>query len=201
MNRLHHELLATDEWRDALVQHVLPFAFGDLSVADLGDDVLEVGPGPGLTTDLLHPSLHKVTSIEIDPELATALASRLERTNVEVVTADATAMPFEDGRFSGAVTFTMFHHVPTLDLQDQLIAEVARVLRPGGRLLLVDMLPHDREEYQQQMGHVWLGFSDKQISRYASGAGFGEVRLRALPVDPDAKGPALFAAVATKTGS
>ena len=72
------------------------------------------------------------------------------------------------------------------------------MLRPGGRPRIVDMLPHDREEYQQQMGHVWLGFSDKQISRYASGAGFGEPRIRALPVDPDAKGPALFAAVATR---
>ncbi|MND02018.1 hypothetical protein D3C83_212520 [compost metagenome] len=60
------------------------------------------------------------------------------------------------------------------------------------------MLPHEREEYQQQMGHVWLGFSDKQISRFLTGAGFDQMRITALPVDPDAKGPALFAAVATK---
>jgi len=62
------------------------------------------------------------------------------------------------------------------------------------------MLPHEREEYQQQMGHVWLGFSDKQISRYLTGAGFEHVRVRALPADPDAKGPALFVAVAVKQG-
>jgi ArsR family transcriptional regulator len=60
------------------------------------------------------------------------------------------------------------------------------------------MLPHEREEYQQQMGHVWLGFSEKQISRFLAGAGFGDVRVRQLPADPDAKGPALFAAVAVK---
>ena len=68
----------------------------------------------------------------------------------------------------------------------------------GGRVLVVDMLPHDRQEYQMQMGHVWLGFTDKQISRFLTGAGFGDVRVRMLPADPDARGPALFAAVGVK---
>jgi ArsR family transcriptional regulator len=72
------------------------------------------------------------------------------------------------------------------------------VIKAGGRILVVDMLPHDREEYQQQMGHVWLGFSETQITRLLTGAGFGDVRVRMLPVDPDAKGPALFAAMAVK---
>ena len=80
----------------------------------------------------------------------------------------------------------------------RVLSECARVLKPHGRALIIDMLPHDREEYQQQMGHVWLGFSEKQISRFLTGAGFGEVRVRMLPADPDAKGPALFAAMAVK---
>jgi ArsR family transcriptional regulator len=78
------------------------------------------------------------------------------------------------------------------------LAEVARVLRPGGRVLVVDMLPHERQEYQQQMGHVWLGFSEKQIAKFLAGAGFKDARVRMLPADPDAKGPALFAAVGMK---
>ena len=85
------------------------------------------------------------------------------------------------------------------DFQGQIqTAEVGRVVKPRGRVLVVDMLPHDREEYQQQMGHVWLGFSESQITRLLTGAGFGDVRVRMLPVDPDAKGPALFAATARK---
>jgi ArsR family transcriptional regulator len=78
------------------------------------------------------------------------------------------------------------------------LAEIGRVVRPDGRVLVVDMQPHDREEYQQQMGHVWLGFSETQITRLLAGAGFNDVRVRMLPVDPDAKGPALFAAMAIK---
>ena len=77
-------------------------------------------------------------------------------------------------------------------------ASVGRVVRAGGRVLVVDMLPHDREEYQQQMGHVWLGFSESQVTRLLTGSGFENVRVRMLPVDPDAKGPALFAAMGVK---
>ena len=80
------------------------------------------------------------------------------------------------------------------------IGEAARVLAPGGRLLLVDMLPHDRTEYQPQMGHVWLGFGEPQIRRWLDAAGFTDLRLAALPVEPSAKGPALFRAVAVKRG-
>jgi ArsR family transcriptional regulator len=80
------------------------------------------------------------------------------------------------------------------------LTEVARVCRPGGKILLVDMLPHHHDEYQQQMGHVWLGFSEKQIVKCLTDAGFQGARVRALPVDPDAKGPALFAAIATRQG-
>jgi ArsR family transcriptional regulator len=94
-----------------------------------------------------------------------------------------------------AVLSLVLHYSPS---PGRALTEVARGLRKGGRALVVDMLPHDRQEYQQQMGHVWLGFSEKQIARYLAGAGFGDVRVRMLPADPEAKGPALFAAAAVK---
>jgi SAM-dependent methyltransferase len=129
MNRFHRWFCRTSFWKKALKEGILPWALKDV---DLGDDVLEVGPGPGMTTDLLRPRFRRLTSIEIDPLLADSLKRRLRGTNVTVVEGDATAMSFEDCSFSGAVSFTMLHHVPSAALQDRLLAEVCRVLKPGG---------------------------------------------------------------------
>lgn len=103
-----------------------------VSGADLGQNVLELGPGPGLTTDLLRLTLERLTAIEVGPGLAASLRSRLCGSNVEVIAGDATTMRFTDGQFSGAVSFTMLHHVPSPELQDQLLREVWRVIAPGG---------------------------------------------------------------------
>jgi ArsR family transcriptional regulator len=67
-------------------------------------------------------------------------------------------------------------------------------VKPGGRLLVVDMLPHDRDHYRQQMGHVWLGFAEDQVRRLVGEAGFDEIRIVALPAEAKSKGPALFVA-------
>jgi SAM-dependent methyltransferase len=135
MNRDHLELCSSDGWRDVLRDLIIPYALRD---ARLGDDVLEVGPGPGMTTDLLRRDLVKLTELELDEGLASALAARMAGTDVEVVQGNATVMPFDDDRFSGAVSFTMLHHVPTAGLQDRLFSEVARVLRPGGLFVVSD---------------------------------------------------------------
>jgi ubiquinone/menaquinone biosynthesis C-methylase UbiE len=113
------------------VRHDLPPVLAGI---ELGDDVLEVGPGPGLTTDLLRTRVPRVTAIEIDPGLAEALRQRTLGQGVEVVTGDATAMPFESARFSAVVSFTMLHHIPSPESQDRFLAEACRVLRPGGGL-------------------------------------------------------------------
>jgi SAM-dependent methyltransferase len=128
MNRIHHWLCRSAHWQKTIEERV-PWVLRD---ARLGTNVLEVGPGPGLTTDLLRRSVKKLTALEIDEELAEALGSRLGGTNVEVVQGDATAMPFPDGNFSAGVSFTMLHHVPSAELQDKLLREVWRVLAPGG---------------------------------------------------------------------
>jgi len=128
VNRLHHWLCRSDRWRKTIEQRV-PWVLSD---AKLGQDVLEVGPGPGITTDLVRITASRLTAIELDPKLADSLRARLRGSNVEVVTGDATSMPFSDGEFSGGVSFTMLHHVPSPQLQDKLLREVWRVLQPGG---------------------------------------------------------------------
>ena len=128
MNRLHHWLCRSGRWQRTIEQRV-PWV---VSGADLGQNVLELGPGPGLSTDMLRLTVEHLTVIEVDPGLAASLRSRLCGSKVEVMVGDATAMPFADGQFSGGVSFTMLHHVPSPELQDQLLREVWRVIEPGG---------------------------------------------------------------------
>jgi SAM-dependent methyltransferase len=112
-----------------------------LGEVDLGDDVLEVGPGYGATTDVLSALTPALTSVEIDTELAGLLRQRFDQTpSVQIVDGDATNLQYPDEKFTGAACFTMLHHVPTPGLQDRLFAEVARVLRPGAALVASDSL-------------------------------------------------------------
>jgi SAM-dependent methyltransferase len=144
MNQLHLQFLASPEWAQMLKTDLLPWV---LDVADLGDDVLEVGPGPGLTTDLLRHRTSKLTAVELDAELASALADRLAGTNVEVVHADATASGLASNRFSAATCFSMLHHVPSAQIQDRLFAEVHRMLRSAGAFIGTDSV--DSEPIRQ----------------------------------------------------
>jgi SAM-dependent methyltransferase len=128
MNWFHRRVCRSARWRRR-IEALLPWA---LQGVELGDDVLEIGPGPGVTTDLLRGMVRRLTALEVDAESAAALQRRLDGSGVRVVHGDGAAMPFADGSFSGVVAFTMLHHVPTPDLQDRLLAEARRVLRPGG---------------------------------------------------------------------
>ncbi len=137
MNRFHRWYCRSDRWAKRLQGQVLP---GVLKGIDLGGHVLEIGPGPGISTDWLRTRVPQLTAIEIDPRLAAQLTERLAGTNVTVVEGDASAMPFPDARFSSVLSFTMLHHVPYA-LQDRLLAEAARVLRPGGVFAGMDSTP------------------------------------------------------------
>ncbi|HZG96650.1 MAG TPA: class I SAM-dependent methyltransferase [Nocardioidaceae bacterium] len=140
MNQEHLTLCASAEWQQLVADRLLPWVLGDgADGVDLGDDVLEIGAGPGLVTDLLATRAPRVTAVELDPVLADALRARMAGTaGVEVVTADATALPLPTHRFSAAACFTMLHHIPEPPGQDAALAELARVLRPGGLLLGTD---------------------------------------------------------------
>jgi SAM-dependent methyltransferase len=137
MNQEHLTLCSSAEWAEAVQRWIIPWV---LETVDLGDEVLEVGPGPGLTTDVLRARVARLTAVEIHPDLAATLGARLANTNVDVVCADATRTPLPAGRFSGAVCLTMLHHVSSCRQQDAVLAEIYRLLRPGGVLAGQDSL-------------------------------------------------------------
>ena len=137
MNLIHRCLCRSASWRKVLEKFVVPWTLTDVQ---LGNEVLELGPGHGLTTDLLGSRLPRITALEIDRALARSLAARLRGSNVTVIQGDATAMPLDGAQFSGAVCLHMLHHVHSVELQNRLFREVWRVLRPGAFFVGVDSL-------------------------------------------------------------
>jgi ubiquinone/menaquinone biosynthesis C-methylase UbiE len=173
MNKTHLEYLASPAWADALQADLLPWLE---STMQLGDDVLEIGPGPGLTTDLLRHRASTVTAVEIDADLAADLKVRLADTNVEVIWGDGTELPLPDDRFSAATCFSMLHHMPSAGAQDQLFAELHRVLRPGGRFVAVDSLDTDRIR-QAHSDDTFVPLDPATLESRLRAAGFAEITL------------------------
>jgi ArsR family transcriptional regulator len=172
------------------------FLWAILGLIDPSLTVGDLGCGTGQLAETVAPHVHRVIAVDASDDMLTAARARLGKlSNVDLRKGDLEALPIPAGELDAAVMSLVLHYSPD---PARALAEVARVLQPGGRVLIVDMLPHEHGEYQQQMGHVWLGFSDRQTTRFLTAAGFGNVRVRALPTDARAKGPALFAAVATK---
>lgn len=177
MNQFHLEYCASDEWAEAVERWIIPGATEGIS---LGDDVLEVGPGPGRTTDILRHKTARLTAVEIDPQLAAALATRMAGTNVEVVEGDATNLPFPDGRFTAALSFTMLHHVPSPLDQDKVFAQVARVLRPGGVFAGVDSL--DSPEFRDMhVDDICVPIDPDGLADRLRSAGFAEAAVEVNP--------------------
>ena len=137
MNRLHRWYCRSSGWRTKLETEILPWSLREI---ELGGDVLEIGPGPGLTTDWLRHRCRSLTCLELDQNLARSLEHRTAAAGVRVDCGSATAMPYGDCTFSGVVSLTMLHHVPSAALQDRLFDEVCRVLKPGGTFVGVDSL-------------------------------------------------------------
>ena len=137
MNENHAGLCASPEWAAHIQDEVLPSL---TEHADLGDHMLEVGPGPGAATEWLRHRVRRLTALEVDEEAAAKLASRYAGSNVEVVAGSAAEMSYPDGCFDSVGCFTMLHHVPTVTLQNKIFAEAFRVLRAGGVLIGSDSL-------------------------------------------------------------
>jgi ubiquinone/menaquinone biosynthesis C-methylase UbiE/DNA-binding transcriptional ArsR family regulator len=152
----------------------------------------DLGCGTGQVTAALAPFVARVIAVDASAAMLQAAKKRLQGSdNIDLRRGDLEALPIDDGRLDAATLMLVLHHVPE---PERALGEVARVLKPGGRALIVDMLPHERENYRQQMGHVWLGFGDEHVRRLLAESGFEDIRIVSLPPDARAKGPELFVA-------
>jgi ArsR family transcriptional regulator len=137
-----------------------------------------------------------VVAVDASAAMLQAAKKRLHSfENVDLRRGELESLPIDDARLDAATMMLVLHHVPE---PERALAEVARVLSPGGRLIIVDMLPHERESYRQQMGHVWLGFSEEHLRRILTGTSFEDIRIVALPPDAKTKGPGLFVCTARR---
>jgi ArsR family transcriptional regulator len=116
--------------------------------------------------------------------------------NVDIRNGRLEALPLADGEVDVALLFLVLHYVTD---PVRVIAEAGRILKLGGRLLVLDMMPHDRQDLKQTMGHLWQGFDSGILAGWMQSAGFDGFRYNPLPPDPDAKGPVLFAATAKRS--
>ena len=169
----------------------------------------DLGCGTGALAEALAPAVARVVAVDESEAMLDAARRRLgdvviptgetsvprAQRGVDLRAGSLEALPIDDGALDAAVLSLVLHYIPE---PQRALAEAARALRPGGKLLVVDMLPHDREDMRVEMGHVWPGFDEDTLSAWLADAGLARVRYRALPPDAAAKGPGLFVCTAVK---
>lgn len=170
---------------------------GGSALLGLLDDraiVGDLGCGAGHVSALLSPWVGTVIGVDASSEMLDQARARTETLgNVQLRPGELESLPVTTGELDAAVLSLVLHYASD---PARVLAEASRAVKPGGRLLLLDLQPHARQEYRHQMGHVWLGFSEDQVRNWLGEAGFDRIRVRPIPQDPDAKGPALFVATA-----
>jgi SAM-dependent methyltransferase len=176
MNLLHRRICRSESWALRMHSQVLPWACQGVP---LDGDVLEIGPGYGVTTRWLLDQGARVTAVEVDPDLAADLRRTLPG-RVDVHTGDGAALPFPDAAFDTVVCFTMLHHVPSPEHQDRLLAEAARVLRPGGTFAGSDSRVNLRFRLLH-IGDTMVAVDPARLPDRLRAVGFEEVHVDVVP--------------------
>jgi ubiquinone/menaquinone biosynthesis C-methylase UbiE len=152
----------------------------------------DLGCGTGHVSEVIAPCVGRVIAVDESGPMLTAARKRLAAfANVELRSGRLEEIPIDDGTLDATMLFLVAHYIAE---PEPVMQELARVLKPDGRVVIVDLMPHEREEYVSQMGHVWQGFGEDQLRAWFEDVAWAGFRYRALPADPAAKGPGLFAA-------
>jgi SAM-dependent methyltransferase len=173
MNRTHGLICSSGWWARTVERKLLPWA---LAGVELGDEVLEIGPGYGATTRVLAKREGALSVLELEGRYCERLRRELPGT-VDVLQGDATEMPFADARFSGVVCFTMLHHLPSSELQDRLFGEVSRVLRSDGVFAGTDSLGTGTVFKLLHVGDTLVPVAPDGLAERLQAAGFAEPRV------------------------
>jgi ubiquinone/menaquinone biosynthesis C-methylase UbiE len=173
VNRIHGLICSSGWWALKVRHELLPWGLEDV---ELGDEVLEIGPGFGATTRVLADRVRSLTVLELDRGYCERLRGHLGE-QVRVVEGDATRMPFPDASFATVVCFTMLHHIPSPEAQNRLLAEVARVLRPGGTFAGTDSLGRSGIFRLLHVGDTLVPVPPERLTGRLMAAGLGNPRV------------------------
>jgi ubiquinone/menaquinone biosynthesis C-methylase UbiE/DNA-binding transcriptional ArsR family regulator len=168
-----------------------------LGLLDESWKVADLGSGTGAISQSIAPFVSQVIAVDESNAMLSAARKRLNGIeNVDIRNGRLESLPLADGEVDVALLFLVLHYAPD---PVRVIAEAVRVLKPGGRLLVLDMMPHDRQDLRQTMGHLWQGFDNTTLTGWMQSAGLDGIRYNPLPPDPEAKGPMLFAATGKRS--
>lgn len=138
--------------------------------------VADVGTGTGFVLQGLLPFAGRLVGFDASPEMLQVAADNLVHANtrVELRVADGAALPAEDETFDAVFANMYLHHTPD---PAQAVAEMARILKPGGRLVITDLDSHDQAWMQEEMADRWLGFAREDLRRWFSAVGLQEISI------------------------
>lgn len=158
--------------------------------------VADLGTGTGPLAAALAPLVSRVVGVDESAAMLEAATQRLRGLgNVELKQGTLERLPIETASVDLALALLVLHYLPE---PGKAIEEASRVLKPGGRVVMVDLMPHERADYRELMGHQWLGFDREAIAGWCRDSGLNPPSYRNLAPQPHVKGPLLFVAAATK---
>ena len=189
---------AAGEW-DKLRGELYGRHFSDaatLAILPASYTVADLGCGTGQVIERLAPHVQKIIGVDNSPAMLKAAKKRLaDHANIDLRKGDLSAIPIDASSCDAALLILALTYVAD---PAAVLADMARILKPAGRCVIVDLLPHDRDDFRRQLGQTRLGFDARELEQLLSAAHFTDLKIRPLPPEPGAKGPALFLATATK---